>query len=130
MNYGTESRLKPCPQTPNCVSSLDSNDRYAIEPLVYICTLEKAYETLLGVIGAEPRVKITNREPNYIRAEFKSRGFEFTDDVEFFFPAGQSVIHVRSASRAGYHDFGVNRKRIERLRGLLEAALRNNENEE
>jgi uncharacterized protein (DUF1499 family) len=85
--------------------------------------LEAAREALLGVLKAEPRVTLVASEPDCIQAEFKSRVFGFVDDVAFFFPAGQRVIHVRSASRSGYYDFGVNRKRVERMRRLLEAAL-------
>jgi uncharacterized protein (DUF1499 family) len=70
-----------------------------------------------------------NVGPDDIHAEFRSRVFGFVDDVEFFFPAGQRVIHVRSASRTGYSDFGVNRKRIERMRRQLEAALPTNGDE-
>lgn len=61
-------------------------------------------------------------EDNYIRAEFVSKIFRFVDDVEFYFPDKKSkelLIHVRSASRVGYSDLGVNRKRIEQIRRKL-----------
>jgi uncharacterized protein (DUF1499 family) len=59
---------------------------------------------------------------NYIRAEFVSKIFRFVDDVEFYFPDKKSkelLIHVRSASRVGYSDLGVNRMRIEQIRRKL-----------
>ena len=116
------TRLEPCPQSPNCVSSLAGDERHAIHPLVYAGALEEARDALLGVLKAAPRVTLVASEPDYIHAKFRSRVFGFVDDVEFFFPAGQQVIHVRSASRTGYFDFGVNRKRIEGIRRQLEAA--------
>ena len=57
--------------------------------------------------------------PNYLYAEFRTPILRFVDDVEFFFDG--KVIHVRSASRLGRRDFGVNRKRIEQLRSLIRA---------
>ena len=59
-------------------------------------------------------------EPDYIRAEFRSRIFQFVDDVEFLFENQGNVIHVKSASRTGYSDFGVNRKRVEKIRAAFE----------
>jgi len=123
---GPQARMKPCPQSPNCVSSLERDERHAIQPIVYSGSPEDAREALLGVLKVESRAAIVATEPDSIHAEFKSRVFGFVDDVAFFFPAGQRVIHVRSASRTGYYDFGANRKRIERIRRLLEAALLTN----
>lgn len=117
------TRLKPCPRSPNCVSSLAGDERHAIPPLVYTGPLEEARQALLGVLKAAPRVTLVASEPDYLHAEFRSRVFGFVDDVEFFLPAGRQLIHVRSASRSGFFDFGVNRKRIEGIRRQLEAAL-------
>jgi uncharacterized protein (DUF1499 family) len=115
--------IKPCPRSPNCVSSLEGDKRHAIEPILYTGTLEDAREALLWVLRAQPRLTLIASEPDSIHAEFKSRWFGFVDDVMFYFPAGQPLIHVRSASRTGYYDFGVNRKRVEHMCSLLETAL-------
>ena len=56
---------------------------------------------------------------DYIHAEFRSLVFQFVDDVEFYFPPEKSIIHVKSASRSGYYDFGVNRRRVERVRAAF-----------
>ncbi len=64
-------------------------------------------------------MQIVVEEPTYIHAEFTSALFRFVDDVEFLFAEPEKVIHVRSASRAGYYDFGANRTRIGRIRHLL-----------
>ncbi len=73
----------------------------------------------MQILESEKRTKILAAQENYIRAEFTSALFRFVDDVEFYFPeeqASETVIHIRSASRVGYYDFGANRKRIERIR--------------
>ena len=112
----SEIRLKSCPGSPNCVSSLDSDEKHFIRPLTYSATQKNAYQKLVHIIESEPRARIVARKANYINVEFKSRIFGFVDDVEFFFPLDQPVIHARSASRKGYYDFGVNRRRIEAIR--------------
>jgi uncharacterized protein (DUF1499 family) len=116
---GSEIRLKPCPSSPNCVSSLDSDDKHFIRPLIHSTTQKDAYQKLVRIIESEPQARIVARKANYIHVEFKSRIFGFIDDVEFFFPLDQPVIHARSASRKGYYDFGVNRRRIEAIRRSL-----------
>ncbi len=112
--------LAPCPESPNCVSSLENEASHAIPPIEYRgIDRNQAMETMLSVLENEKRCRIitvVKDEPGYIHAEFRSFLFRFTDDTEFLFPADESVIHVRSASRVGYSDMGVNRKRLERLR--------------
>jgi uncharacterized protein (DUF1499 family) len=56
---------------------------------------------------------------DYIHALSKSRIFKFVDDVEFYLPPNESVIHLRSASRVGESDLGVNRRRVEQIRLAL-----------
>ncbi len=81
-----------------------------------------AVAILSRVIAATPRATVTETRPDYLRAEFRSRVFRFVDDVEFLVDEHSRVIHVRSASRVGYSDLGVNRKRIESLRAAYSAA--------
>ena len=118
-----QHHLKPCPQSPNCVSSLDPEGKHFIAPLRYTGTTQAALLALVSIIEAEPRARIVGRQENYLHAEFKSRIFGFVDDVEFFFSSDQPMIQVRSASRKGYYDFGANRKRIEGLRRALTERL-------
>jgi uncharacterized protein (DUF1499 family) len=58
---------------------------------------------------------------NYLHVEMRSLMFRFVDDVEFSLAASAGLIHVRSASRVGYSDFGVNRKRVERIRAAFDS---------
>jgi uncharacterized protein (DUF1499 family) len=109
-------RLAPCPESSNCVSSIDPMDKHYIEPLRYTGNKNAAYIRLVNLIVSQQRARIVINEPDYLKAEFRSAILRFVDDVEFLFSADQSVIDVRSASRVGYYDFGVNRRRIEDLR--------------
>jgi len=111
--------LLPCPKSPNCVNSQAADEEHFIEPLHYTGTQEEARNRLVKIIESEKRAKILTVQENYVLAEFTSALFRFVDDVEFYFPekqANQAVVHVRSASRVGYSDLGVNRKRIEQIR--------------
>jgi len=111
--------LTPCPKTPNCVNSQAVGEKQYIQPIRYAGTQQEARARLLQILDSLKRTKILTAQENYIRAEFTSTLFRFVDDVEFYFPeehAGETVIHVRSASRIGYSDLGANRKRIERIR--------------
>ncbi|MDY6901863.1 MAG: DUF1499 domain-containing protein, partial [Cyanobacteriota bacterium] len=71
---------------------------------------------LKKVIESEDRTKIINESPDYLYAEFKSALMGYVDDVEFYLDSSSNTIHVRSASRLGQSDLGVNRKRIETIR--------------
>lgn len=117
-------RLAPCPDSPNCVSSLSGDSDHRIEPLRYASSAEAARERLLDVLRSLPRVRIVTSEPTYIHAEFTSAVFRFVDDVEFRFGDQDKVIQVRSASRVGYYDFGANRRRVEEIRRQFEAAVK------
>ncbi len=111
--------LTPCPKTPNCVNSQAVGEKQYIQPIRYAGTRRAARARLLQTLESEKRIKILTAQENYIRVEFTSALFRFVDDVEFYFPeeqAGETVIHIRSASRVGYSDLGANRKRIERIR--------------
>jgi len=114
---GTPSdRLSPCPDSPNCVSSLSEDTSHHVEPLTYDATLEEAREKLISVVNSMKRSKIATAESNYLQVTFTSSLFRFVDDVEFLFDDERKSIDVRSASRTGYYDFGVNRRRVEEIR--------------
>lgn len=123
-NLGIENgKLKECPQSPNCVNSQAKDKQQFIEPIILTSTPLEAKNYILKAVKGFKRSKIVVVEENYIRAEFTSMIFRFVDDVEFYFPEQNSkelVIHVRSASRVGNSDLGVNRKRIEQIRTKLE----------
>ncbi len=107
-----DGRLAPCPMTSNCVSSQSTDRNHAVEPLAYTISKEEARADLKKVIGQMKGSMITEERVDYIHAEYTSAILRFVDDVEFYFDERIHVIHVRSASRLGRFDFGVNRKRI------------------
>lgn len=109
-------RLANCPTSPNCVVSQNADSKHAIDPISYHVDRDTAKATLLKVLTVVPRTEVVENTDNYIHALSKSRIFKFTDDVEFYFPPNESVIHIRSASRVGDSDLGVNRRRMEQIR--------------
>ena len=112
-------KLAVCPGTPNCVNSQSLDAQSKIEPLAYNSTPTEAMTKLKTVIGDMDRTKIITETNNYLYAEFTSKLIGFVDDVEFLLDDNAKVIHVRSASRLGESDLGVNRKRIETIRAKL-----------
>ena len=83
-----------------------------VEPIPYSEDVDSASERLVAILTKMDGFKSVTAESNYVHAVFISRIFRFADDVEFLFDDDQKIIHVRSASRVGYYDIGVNRKRI------------------
>lgn len=107
-----DGRLASCPASPNCVSSETGTDSdKAVEPLP-IGVWDTIPAALAGMGG-----KVTVEEDRYIAAEFKSAVFGFVDDVEF--RKAEDSVQVRSASRVGYSDAGVNAARVAELRRAL-----------
>ena len=115
--------LKPCPQKPNCVSSFAVDISHAVEPLRYFGDWLRAKQTLVQIVNQTPRSDIVKNIDDYLHVTFKSKILGFVDDVEFLFDDTKKIIHVRSASRVGYYDFGVNRHRVEKIRQSLDKTL-------
>jgi uncharacterized protein (DUF1499 family) len=110
-----DGRLAPCPNRPNCVVSQSGDKRHRIEPIAYEGAKPAAMALIQQVVQELAGTHIVTQTDKYLHVEFKSRIMGFVDDVEFFFP-DSAVIHMRSASRVGYFDFGTNRKRLEIIR--------------
>jgi len=114
-NLGVQGgKLAACPNKPNCVSSQASDDPHAISPLNFSGDPVAAMKKLKSVVQAMPRTQVVESRPDYLYVEFSTPLMGFVDDVEFY--GDGKVIHVRSASRLGYSDLGVNRKRVEAIR--------------
>jgi uncharacterized protein (DUF1499 family) len=93
-----------------------------MDPIPYTGSLDQARARMLQVLRAYPRTRIVQEDPDYLKAECRSKVFRFVDDVELLFDDGAKQIHFRSASRLGRRDFGVNRERMERIREAFLAA--------
>lgn len=111
-----DGRLAACPSSPNCVCSLGAEAGHAIAPLAFRGSAADAMRALKQVLAGQPRVRVISETTNYLHAEFRTPLCRFVDDVEFLVVESEHVIHVRSASRVGYSDFGTNRRRVETLR--------------
>ena len=126
-NLGLKNNmLAPCPSSPNCVLSQASDPKHQIHPIHYTSSVEIAKERLNQVILSMVDTRIITQNKVYWHVEFTTRWLRFIDDVEFYFPESEALIHLRSASRSGYWDLGVNRKRVEEIRSRFEELARVN----
>lgn len=113
-------KLSKCSWKPNCVCSCYHDDPdHFIEPINSRKPLESTWAELITMINEDKSAKTVTQSEHYLHIEFSSSLLGFVDDVEFLAAAEDQVIHVRSASRLGVRDFGVNRKRIEAIRTHL-----------
>jgi uncharacterized protein (DUF1499 family) len=108
------SRFAPVPKTPNCVSSrADPGDReHYIAPLA-----GTSLEAVKADMLSQTRTELVEEAEGYLHFVTTTLILRFKDDVEF--EAEGDLVHVRSASRIGHSDLGVNRKRVEALRDRL-----------
>lgn len=112
-------RLADCPASPNCVSSRAADAEHSIAPLTFEDPPAVAFDRLRAVVAAQPGANLISSGDNYLHFEFTSRLMGYIDDVEFQLDPERQEIHFRSASRLGYSDLGVNRKRMEAIRRAL-----------
>lgn len=127
-----DGRLKPPSMTANSVSSqarLHAGHPMAeaaqIEPLPLPgrnpAEVAAAMQRLRAVLLAQPGATLAAEQPGYLRVQFRTRWLGFVDDAEFWADVQAGVIQLRSASRLGQRDLGVNRARIEAIRAVLAA---------
>ena len=109
-----------CPSAPKCVSSQVSDPRHHIEPFAFQDPPAEAMKRLKEAVLMEKRVTIIEEQPEYLHVEVRSLIFRFVDDVEFTLQPEKGLIQIRSSARVGYTDFGVNRRRIERIRQIFQ----------
>jgi uncharacterized protein (DUF1499 family) len=115
-----DGRLAPCRRTPNCVSSqADPADReHYTAPIAF----RGRMENLRRAVESMARATVIRAERDYLYAEYRTPLMRYVDDVELYYDERAGLVHVRSASRLGRRDFGVNRKRVEELRALIQAS--------
>jgi uncharacterized protein (DUF1499 family) len=120
-----EGRLASCGRRLNCVSSqADPGDaqRY-VAPIPFKGSAVDALAAVRRAVESMQRASVVRHEGNYLHAEFRSRLMGYVDDVEFTYDDKAAVLHLRSASRLGRRDYGVNRKRVEALRARIEGRV-------
>jgi uncharacterized protein (DUF1499 family) len=112
-------KLSMCPDKPNCVSSEQHNDvEHYLEPVTLQFATSPDPVTIIKAVIVDMGGVIQEQHGEYIAAVFSSSVFGFVDDLEVRVDPRERLLHIRSASRVGYGDAGVNRKRIERFRKL------------
>ena len=123
-----DGKLKPPSLTENSVTSQAAlypdhpQRKYAdIAPLPLKGDGPATLAKIKAIVESMDGAKVIKSEPGYLYAQFTSKLMKFVDDVEFWFDPAANAIQVRSASRVGRGDLGVNRKRIEAVRAALEA---------
>jgi uncharacterized protein (DUF1499 family) len=113
-----DGRLQACGNKPNCVSSMaDPNSEYYIKPLESE-NIEGLWDDL-NILLPDMGFRVSESQDNYLHFTETSKIFRFVDDIEFQLDREAQVIHMRSQSRVGYSDLGVNRKRLEKIRKTL-----------
>src|ERR1035437_6289253 len=113
------SRLKPCPKSPNCVSSVASDEGHRITPFPFTGTAAESLARVKAAALSFSRTRVVEEAPGYVHLTFTRAIFRVVDDGEFEADEAAKTMQVRSASRVGRSDFGVNRKRIEAIRERL-----------
>lgn len=109
--------LADCPDKPNCVCTSANDPQHQIEPIRVAEGDQDPIATFKSIVD-EMGGKVVDSSNGYLRAEFRSTVFGFVDDLELKVDETNQVAYARSASRIGYSDLGVNRKRVEEIRRL------------
>lgn len=116
-------QFTPCSSAPHCVSSqAPAGSSQHVAPFVFETDQSAARQALLATLAGEDNATVMDSGADFIHATFKST-LGFVDDVSFLIRPDDHIIDVKSSSRIGYDDFGVNRRRVERLRKAFEARL-------
>jgi uncharacterized protein (DUF1499 family) len=116
-----DGQLILCPESPNCVSSQSdiSDKQHFIKAISYQVSRPNMQLTLEEYLLSTSKYRIVKSELGYLHTEVESDLIGFIDDVEFYLPKDEKLIHIRSASRVGFSDFDVNRNRVRQISAAL-----------
>ena len=117
LGLDAQGRFADLDAKPNWVSSDSADPKHQVAPLS--ARSESAFELVVMQAESLPRATVITRDGDYVHLEVRSLLFRFVDDLELHWREDQGLVAVRSASRAGHSDLGVNRKRVEALRESL-----------
>lgn len=119
--YGDDMQFLPVPESPNCVMSMlpKDNEKY-VEPLSFSDgKVEEPIEFMKDLMVEEFGAKVLYQNEKYLHVTVQTKLMRYIDDVEFIWDEESRVLQVRSCSRLGYSDLGVNRERVERMRKFV-----------
>ena len=105
-------KLTQCPDSPNCISSQSEDPDHRMDALKFRGDHRGTMSAILRIVENTVRTTIVTNRDDYLHVEYRTR-LGFVDDVEFYLDRESRTVHFRSASRVGYSDLGVNRKRME-----------------
>lgn len=108
-----DNQLAPLSKKPNCVSSQTENKSKKVNALSYSKSLQEQMGDVVAVLSGMSGANIMQKSDNYLYVVFTTTIMRFKDDVEVYLDDEAKQLHFRSASRVGYSDLGVNRKRYE-----------------
>ncbi len=112
--------LSPCPKSPNCTRSGDGPGEAPPIPMPASAnSVEHAAQLVREAVMSMRGAQLVQDQGARLGFVFRSRFLGFHDDVDLFIDWEAKQIHFRSASRTGWWDLGVNRRRMKRIRALL-----------
>ncbi len=115
-----DGKLREIPDKKNAVSTQTAYSDKLIEPFDFKNTLEESRESMKKALEAYGGIRIIEESENHIYAVAVTGTMRFRDDIEIYFDVSERKIHYRSASRAGYSDLGLNRKRFKEIAGAYD----------
>ena len=107
-SFATNVELKPCIEISHCV-----REQWEVK------NIEEPFETIKTFIENTPRTEIVKIEGNYLHAEATSKWMKYVDDLEVSFLPESNILSIRSESRVGESDLGVNQKRVDLLKSKM-----------
>ena len=133
-DYGVrEGQFAPCPANQDCVSSQEQDTKLYIAPLEYVSDRDTAHNQLVAALNAVGTARIVSNHRSYIRVEYPAAGRDqrsstyyyqpasAVDEVEFYLPADNHKIEMRSVGKLGLLENGATRERLERIRTAFDA---------
>lgn len=115
--------LRDCPDTPNCQSSSDRRQSKATDVFPITLAPKDAIARMARIVESIPGITVERYDERYLHATATSKIMRFVDDIEFLVKHDDTALYVRSASRLGKSDLGVNAKRIALIRELSAGKL-------
>ena len=103
--YASNINLKPCIEVAHCVREE-----------LYVESINNPLAKIKEIVEKTPRTKIIDYDQDYFHAEVTSRIMKYVDDLEISYSSENNNLIIRSESRIGEGDFGVNKKRVEKLK--------------
>lgn len=115
-------QFKPLSKKPNAVSTQAEDVDKRVAPWPFKDSLEDTVSAIESAVNQYGGAELKSRDDNYLYYVFTTPTMHFHDDVEFYLNEKERTVEFRSASRAGYSDMGLNRKRYDALKELYDQA--------